>query len=226
MEALGEREHGPSPELTLGRSYDGRSSPMTCKRQALSEMLDAYASTVHSKERVTFEELIGLLGNRSMAAMLLVLALPMVVPVPAPGISVAFGFPMAIIATQLALGQQQAWLPRAVARRGMPQSSFVNMLTRVLPFLRRIEKLVRPRFSWLVGRWSAAPIGLVCLALALIIALPIPLGHFVPGTAIVLLSLGLLERDGLAVGLGMVAALLGVTLVTLASVGVIRAVLP
>jgi hypothetical protein len=59
--------------------------------------------------------------------------------------------------------------------------------------------------------------------------LPIPLGHMVPGAAISFLALGLIERDGLAVGVGLITATLGLAIVALASTGLIvavRALLP
>jgi hypothetical protein len=57
------------------------------------------------------------------------------------------------------------------------------------------------------------------LVLAIIITLPIPMGHIVPGAAISVLALGLLEQDGVAVALGLLVAILGLVLVTIASAG-------
>ena len=45
----------------------------------------------------------------------------------------------------------------------------------------------------------------------------------VPGIAVAFLALGLLERDGLAVGVGILVAVLGFAIVTAASIGVVRA---
>jgi hypothetical protein len=55
-----------------------------------------------------------------------------------------------------------------------------------------------------------------CLVLAIIITLPVPLGHVVPGTAISVLALGLIERDGVAIALGMLTAVLGLLIVIFA----------
>jgi hypothetical protein len=57
----------------------------------------------------------------------------------------------------------------------------------------------------------------------MIITLPVPLGHVAPGTAICLLALGLMERDGVVIGIGFVAAVLAVLIVTLASAGAVNA---
>jgi hypothetical protein len=64
------------------------------------------------------------------------------------------------------------------------------------------------------------PVGAVCLILAVIITLPVPLGHMLPGTAISLLALGLIERDGLAIGIGVATAGLALVIVAVASSGI------
>ena len=51
----------------------------------------------------------------------------------------------------------------------------------------------------------------------------IPLGHVAPGTAICLLALGFMERDGVVIGIGFVAAVLALVIVTLASAGAVNA---
>jgi hypothetical protein len=89
--------------------------------------------------------------------------------------------------------------------------------------LRRFERIVRPRAPWLADDWAKVPIGLICLVLAAIITLPIPLGHVAPGTAICLLALGLMEHDGVVIGVGFMAAALALTIVTVASAGAVNA---
>ena len=80
------------------------------------------------------------------------------------------------------------------------------------------------RAAWLATDWTKIPIGLICLLLAAIITLPIPLGHVAPGTAICLLALGLMERDGVVIGIGFAAAALALVIVTVASAGAVNAV--
>ena len=65
---------------------------------------------------------------------------------------------------------------------------------------------------------------MLVLITLLIITLPIPLGHMVPGAAISILALGLIERDGLVIGLGLVIATFGLAIVTVASGSVAAAV--
>lgn len=163
------------------------------------------------------------LGRRSIGALLLVLALPMVLPVPAPGISVLFGVPMILVSAQLMLGRRSAWLPQRVARRSIGRADFVAFVERAMPTLRYLERIIRPRITWLAGDWAMIPVGAVCLILAAIIALPVPFGHLVPGAAIAVLAMGVIEKDGLAIGAGLVMALIGLIIVVLASAGLVAA---
>ena len=191
--------------------------------RGLSELLAEHARTVKS-ERVVLADIADFLGTRSIGAWLLILALPMVLPVPAPGISVLFGVPLMIISAQLAVGGRRAWLPAFILRRSMARGDYVALLARMQPTVERFERLVRPRALWLANDWAKIPIGVICLVLALIITLPISLGHVAPGSAICLLALGLMERDGVVIGIGFVAALLAFVIVTLASAGAVHAV--
>jgi len=190
---------------------------------SLSELLAEHAHTVRS-ERVSFADIADFLGTRSIGAWLLMLALPMVLPVPAPGISVLFGVPLMIISTQLALGGRRAWLPAFILRQSMARTDYVALVARMQPAVERFERHVRPRALWLANDWAKIPIGLICLVLAMIITLPIPLGHVAPGTAICLLALGLMERDGVVIGIGFAAAALALVIVTVASAGAVNAV--
>jgi hypothetical protein len=184
----------------------------------LSDFLSRHTSTF-TNERITLGEIAEVLGERSIGALLLLLALPMALPLPTPGLSIIFGLPMVVVAAQLALRRRHAWLPDILARRDLGRADFLKLIERLLPALRRLERVVRPRAAWFIGDWVKVPVGLTCLVLAIIITLPIPMGHVVPGAAISALALGLLERDGVAVALGLLVAILGLVLVTIASAG-------
>jgi hypothetical protein len=136
---------------------------------------------------------------------------------------VRFGVPLIVISAQLALGYRRAWLPARLARRSVSRSAFSAIVDRMLPTLRRLERIVRPRAGSLAGPWTRVPVGIICFVLAIIITLPVPLGHVVPGTAISVLALGLIERDGVAIALGTVTAVFGLAVVIIASAGILNA---
>jgi hypothetical protein len=191
--------------------------------RGLAELLAGHARTV-SSERVSLANIADALGTRSIGAWLLILALPMVLPVPMPGISVLFGVPLMIISIQLALGGCRAWLPAFILSRSVARADYVALVARMRPAVERVERFVRPRASWLASDWAKVPVGVICFVLAAVITLPLPLGHLAPGTAICLLALGLMERDGIVIGVGFAVAVLAFVIVTLASAGAADAV--
>ena len=188
--------------------------------QHFSETLISLAA-VTTAEEIDLATINQALGSRSVGSLLLFLSLPMVIPVPAPGISVAFGIPLIIISLQLLFGRQSLWLPASIAHRSISRENLHVYVTRALPALRRVEHLVQPRFAGMTSRVAIHAIGAMCLALALIITLPVPLGHLIPGAAISIMALGLIEQDGLAICAGLLTGLIALLVVFLAIFGLI-----
>ncbi len=163
-----------------------------------------------SQERMSIGDLLALLRDRALPALLLVFALPNVLAV--PGTSVILGIPLVFLAAQLALGTRP-WLPRAIAERSIARADFARLIDRAAPWLARAERLLRPRWRRLAVPPCENAIGIVCLLLAVIVVLPIPLGNALPALAICMFALGLLERDGVWIAAGLVATLASLALV-------------
>ena len=77
-------------------------------------------------------------------------------------------------------------------------------LGRVLPAIRFIERLSRPRLKVLTGPLAQMVIGLICLGLAVMLAFPVPFGDMLPAVTIALFGFAVMQRDGLATIAGLV----------------------
>lgn len=154
-----------------------------------------------SHERVSIGDLLNALGDRALGALLFIFAFPNVLPVP-PGTSAVLGTPLVFLAAQLAFGLKP-WLPAIIATRSMPRADFQTLILRMQPWLERAEKMLRPRASSLTVPLMEYVLGFICLLLALVLVLPIPLGNMLPALAISMLALGILERDGVWVVAGL-----------------------
>lgn len=173
-------------------------------KATLSAMLRALAED-DGRDRIAVADLLDALGDRAIAALLFVFALPNVLPVP-PGTSAVLGAPLLFLAAQMAFNMK-AWLPKVIAGRSVARKDFANMVERVAPWLERAEKLMKPRLTPLTIGAMESVVGAVCLLMSLVLFLPIPLGNMLPALAICLLAMGILERDGLWVLAGLAAAL-------------------
>jgi hypothetical protein len=170
----------------------------------LSEILRAVADD-ETRERVSIADLFEAMGDRAFGALMLVFAFPNVIPTP-PGTSAILGAPLIFLTAQMMLGMKP-WLPKLIANRSMLRQDFATIVNKANPWLAWAEKALRARLTTLSYPPFEYVIGFICLVLAVVLTLPIPLGNMLPALAICIFSFGILERDGLWIIGGMVMSL-------------------
>ena len=205
-------DRGRRPDLDPDPDPNHHPDPQVINRgQTLSAVLLALAQQT-DRERITIGDLLAALGDRALGALLFIFAVPNVLPMP-PGTSTLLGAPLVFLAAQLMLGRPP-WLPAVVARRSLLHADFATVVRRVVPWLQRAERLLRPRLPWAARPPMEYALGGVCLLLALVLVLPIPLGNMLPALAISLIALAVLERDGLWALAGLVVAVVSAVVVS------------
>lgn len=182
------------------------------KPSRLSDIVKA----IDTSQDLTVGELVDSFGERAFGALMFVFAVPNIIPTP-PGTSAILGLPLVILTFQVMMGRQSLWLPQVVRQRRISRSLIETFVAKVTPVMARLERVLKPRLSFIAANDLAERvIGLVSFPLAIILFLPIPFGNILPATAIALLALGLAERDGLATLVGY--------LMSIASVAVLAAI--
>ncbi len=181
---------------------DTAAETLRARPQRVSFVLEHLARTWPG-ERISLGDITRLLGDRGYGVLMLVLALPGLLP----GISSIAAVPLTLVALQLAIGLPRPWLPRFLADRSLSHADFSRMVERTLPYLAWIERLLRPRLTVLAGPVGERVMGLVCLALALLLLIPI-LFNAPLVVPIALMSLAVLERDGVLAAIGLLAGCL------------------
>jgi hypothetical protein len=162
---------------------------------------------------ISIGDLIDGLGDRAFSILFLILTLPTAVPGP-PGLPVAFSIPLIVFAAQLVLGYEHPWLPAFIRRRRFSREALLSVLRKVRPTLKWLEHYCRPRILRLTTprneRWLG--VYLFICAMVLINPIPIPFTHLPLGLSLVILSLGYVERDGVIIIAGGIAALGGMAI--------------
>jgi hypothetical protein len=165
-----------------------------------STLLRALASG--GPARVSLRDLAHGLRNRALGLMLVVFGAPCMAPAPPP-IPLICATAVLLVAVSLMTGRPEPWLPERLARRTLPGEPLRKVLRRIVPLAERIERWCRPRMPSVSSRAGKAVIGGVVAVMAIVVLLPIPiLGNFTPGLAIVVTGVGLSERDGLVMSIG------------------------
>jgi hypothetical protein len=153
-------------------------------------------------DRVTVGDLVDAMEQRGHGMAMLVLSLPMLLPITPPGVSAIVGLPTVFVAMQLILQQPHVWLPGFLRRRSIESEKLRAVIAKTVPYVARVEKLLKPRLNVLTESIAEPLIGAAVLFFALLLVLPIPFTNIPLGLAIALLSMGLITRDGIAVLIG------------------------
>jgi hypothetical protein len=173
------------------------------RRKRLSELLTTMVEA-DSGPVITVGDLLRGMHGRAFGALLLIFAFPNVLPAP-PGLAGILGLPLIYLSAQMMLGRSP-WLPPFIDKRSLTRDSFRALIARANPFLQRAERLLKYRLGFLTSPLAERLLGALCLSLSLILVLPIPFGNMLPSLAICIIALGVLERDGLWIIVGLAAA--------------------
>lgn len=168
---------------------------------------------------ITVNEIKNSLHERGFGVLLAIAALPLCLPVPVPpGYTTFFSIPLFIFSIQMMWGMKAPWIPKWLADKEIKKDNLEKLVSKAMPWLRKIESYLHPRLTYIsVHAWERI-IGIFAFIFSISIALPIPLTNFPPGWGILIMSLGLLSKDGLTIIVGMIVGTIGIgiTVVVLA----------
>jgi hypothetical protein len=195
---------------TRDKIVDSCASPEPAFRETASQVLHRL-SIGKPEDKISFGDMLDALGERGFGLLLILFALPNCLPFPGvPGTSFITGMAILYIAIQLILAKDEPTLPAWVRRKSFTRDQFSYFIVKAGPFLRWLERPIRPRLSPMVVGAGERIIGLIALVHATTLALPIPMGNLPQGVALILLALALLELDGLMAILGYLASVAAV----------------
>lgn len=162
-------------------------------------ILDVFHTFLKTQDSDFFSisNLIDVLGERSFGLVLLLMALPNALLIASiPGLSSVFGIIMALTSFQMILRFRTIWLPATIRNKIYTKDQLKKVVNISTSFLTYIEHFLRPRILTLSTALFEPLLGLVILLNSIWITLPIPFGNFLPGVATVVLSLGIITKDG------------------------------
>ncbi|WP_135210200.1 exopolysaccharide biosynthesis protein [Vitreimonas flagellata] len=150
------------------------------------------------------------LDERAFGLLILLLTLPCLVP-GLPGAQIiAIG--VFLLALQVVIGRSEPWLPGWFMRAHVKKSWISAIAGFADKRLRWTEQVARPRLSFLTTGLGERLAALIMALAAVTVMLPIT--NTIPSIALTLLSLGLIQRDGLFTLAGAAVALGWITLLS------------
>lgn len=168
---------------------------------AISARLNHLAAQADG-DQVTLGWILDQLHERAFGLFLLILALPCCIPF-LYGVPQIVSLPLMFVSVQILMGRRIPWLPGGLAARQVSTDGLTALNQRAGPWLRRIEAVSRPRLGYLTHAPFDRLVGAALVLFSASILVPLPGTNTVPGFAVVLVAVGLLQRDGILVLIGM-----------------------
>ena len=159
-------------------------------------------------QKLSLQDLLRLHGESSLAVLLMLLAVVSVLPVAGAGTLMSFG--MWAVAWSWVRERETLSLPPRLGTLSLNERWSGRCLHGLAWMYESSQRFMRPRWTWLSHAGTRAWWGAWIALMGLVIFVPLPLGNVLPSLSLVLLSLGWMFRDGLALLLSTLTGLAGV----------------
>ncbi len=155
-------------------------------------------------ERVSLGEISEGVGGRAHGLILILLGLPEAIPM--IGLSAILALPILVVGAYMVTYGINPPLPRWLRDRTVDRSKLDSAIDRALPVIRGLDRISRPRWSRVAesGRLQ----GIVCVLMAVLLAVPVPGVNILAAFGVVGIGVGVLQRDGLIISLAFASATL------------------
>jgi hypothetical protein len=172
-------------------------------------------------EQIRLADVFSRTQGRGYYLFMLLFSLPFLTPIPTPMLSTVFGGAIFLTALRLMLGQAP-WLPQRFLNKPLPNAFISRLINAASHIVRWLEKLMRPRLAFMHNTRTMDRVGAGLIAFAaflLMLPIPVPFSNCFPAAAILLLSAGALERDGLCSLAGWFASVVAAAFIAGIAVG-------
>jgi hypothetical protein len=188
-------------------------SSMEENNATVSQLLNKLAANSRASSHISIKQIKLMMHEQGFCLLMIMFAIPCILPI--PGISVIAGIPLIFFATQMLMGFDSPWLPKWVCNKNIDTANLEKIINKSTPYLQKIEFFSKPRFLIFSTKMGEKLVGLISLIFAIYITLPVIFGNTLPSLGITVMSLGLLNRDGIMIIFGTITGVLGVLLASM-----------
>ena len=175
---------------------------------SLGDQLEAIIAAL-PEDHLTLGQLLQVFGDEGLLLLTILLTLVFLIPVSIPGVSTVFGAAILLVGISRVF-RRPLWLPAKLRARALPAARLRPALDGGLHWVRRLEKISKPyRLRGMVeGMLAGLFNNLAFILAALLLMAPfgfVPFSNTLPGLALLLYAIGMIQRDGTAILLGHLA---------------------
>jgi len=168
-----------------------------------------------SADRIPIRDLVDAMQAIGFGLAMMIFAFGIIIPLPPPFPSI-IAMPLIIFSLQMIAGYTAPKLPKRFEKITVKRSVVAMLVQKSAPYIRKVEHILRPRLAFVTTPRAERVIGIFTLIFSSFIVFPMPLSNFIPGLGILIISFGLLGKDGLVVICGIIVGLMGIAISTTA----------
>ncbi len=151
------------------------------------------------RQQITVEDVFEAVGSRSFAPLLMLVGVLIASPLSGIPLFPTVGAAIILaVCAQMLVGRDHFWLPHWLLERAIRGDRLERALDWLTPWARRVDRLIKPRFTLLVKGPSRYLIALTCLLIAATMPVMelIPFSSSAAGVTLCAFGLALVAYDG------------------------------
>ncbi len=164
-----------------------------------------------SADRVLIKDLVDAMDAVGFGLAIMIFAFGIIIPLPPPFPSI-ISIPLVLFSAQMMAGYKSPKLPKRFSNLSVKRSVLAMLIKRSAPYIRRVEKILKPRLSFVFYEGMERVVGFFIFLFSTFVLLPMPLSNFIPGLGVLIISFGLLGKDGLVTILGIIIGITGIVI--------------
>jgi hypothetical protein len=168
--------------------------------QNLEQLLDRVGELTRRHDQVSIGMVVEAIGSRSFGPLLMLIGITLFSPLSGiPGMSFFMAVFVLLVAVQMLIGRKKFWLPPFILNRSVEHGKLQKALEWLDKPARGIDRVLKPRLTFLVHRSGSYGIAGLCVIVGLCMPMMelVPFSSSVAGLGLLILGLSLVAHDGL-----------------------------
>lgn len=166
------------------------------------------------EDNIKIGTLLKSIDSGGFALLNLIFSIILMIPLPPP-IAIIAGLIIMFLSFQMIIGMKEVWLPKIITEKSIKRTTLTVIVEKSTIYLYKLERFTRRRFTFVSNPITERIIGAFIFFLAGITLTPIVFANTIPGLAIILISFGMINKDGLMVIIGFIVGIFSIFVVWL-----------
>lgn len=163
----------------------------------------------NKSDTIYIKDIINNMNQGGFALIMLIFSLPILIPLPPPLPSL-IALPLLVFSFQMMIGFSAPKIPKFIGNKKIKRELLAKVIEKSVFRLRKTDKFIQSRWHFVFDIINERIIGILSFIFSSSVLLPLPFTNLFPGVSILIISLGMISKDGLIFLLGLTIGITGI----------------